>query len=225
MQSIFCRSVRSPSPSAFAMASTLFLGAEQGTRRGNLSAIAGSANKVIDLIPISYHANLCIFVVGHYQLAQTFYRARTTLRKLEEYQSRGTWPSEIQGIHILRIQFSKEYLNQYSNTGGMDVDMEEASTIVGSSSGSAAKEFLAEVEKDVLTFRSKMLLASVNARQAKITFLQSRLRRSAFQEKVLEIISRRYKELVALHNEDHTATTHSSKKDSSFLVMEKGLLT
>ena len=103
--------------------------------------------------------------------------------------------------------------------------MEEPSTSVGSSSESTAKEFLAEVEKDVLAFRLKMLLASLNARQGEIAFLQSRLRRSAFQEKVLEIISRRYEELVALHNEDPTATTLANKKDSSFFVMEKGLLT
>lgn len=77
------RSIRSTSPAAFATAYTAFVQVNQSVALGNASALATSLKQVIDLIPVSYHENLCTLMVEDYKLAQTCYRSKSTLRKLE----------------------------------------------------------------------------------------------------------------------------------------------
>ena len=127
------------------------------------SSLALSLNEVIDLISTGHRESLRTFMVEHYKLAQTYYRSRSTLAKLEKHLSAGTWPSEIQGIHILENQFSKKFLEAHDGNA-MEVDDETQQP--RSTAQLTAKSFLAEVDQKVLNFKTKMLVVSISARQA-----------------------------------------------------------
>ena len=135
------RSIRSPSPGTFATTNTAFVQVNQSVARANASALATSLNVVIDHIPLSYRDNLRTFMLEHHKLARTFYRSKSTLRKLEEHQSRGTYPSGILRIHVPKFQFSKEYLEAGSNA------MEGHYAQGHPTQTQSAKNFLAEVER------------------------------------------------------------------------------
>jgi len=123
MDTSYLRALRSPSPSAFAVAANTNRAAANPEARAVNSSFATSLNEVIDLIPTGYRESLRTFMVEHYKLAQTYYRSRSTLVELEKHLSAGTWPSENQGIHTLKKQFSKEFLEAHDGNA-MEVDDE-----------------------------------------------------------------------------------------------------
>ena len=87
-----------------------------------------------------------------------------------------------------------------------------------------AKNFLAEVDQEVQNFKMKMLVASITARQAEVNYLHGRLRRSAINDRVVEIINKRHEELVAVHVADNHGPQPPTSKSSSILAQEKGIL-
>jgi len=98
MDTSYLRALRSHSPAAFAVAANPNRTAANHEVRAVKFSLANSLNEVIDLIPTGYSESFRTFMVEHYKLAQTYYRSRSTLAKLEKHLSAGTWPSEIQGI-------------------------------------------------------------------------------------------------------------------------------
>ena len=221
MDTSYLRALRSPSPAAFAVAANNNRTAANPEARAANSSVANSLNEVIDLSPTGYRESLRTFMVEHYKLAQTYYRSRSTLAKLEKHLSAGTWPSEIQGIHTPKNQFSKEFLEAHDGNA-MEVDDETQQP--RSAAQVTAKNFLAEVDQEVLNFKTKMLVASISARQAEVNYLHGRLRRSAINDQVVDIINKRHEELVALHVADNHTTQPPSSKSSSILAQEKGIL-
>ena len=123
MDTSYQGALRSPSPAAFAVAANPNRTAASPEAGEVNFSLANSLKEVIDLIPTSYRESLYTFMVEDYKLAQTYYRSRSTLAKLEKYLSAGTWPSEIQGIHTPKNQFSKEFLDTHDGNA-MEVDDE-----------------------------------------------------------------------------------------------------